>query len=395
MSKDPIVIVAAARTPMGGLLGELKDLSAHQLGGIAIKAVLEHAAISGDQVDEVYMGCVLPAGQGQAPARQASLAAGIPDSVPCTTVNKVCGSGMKTVMLAHDSLLLGNGNIIVAGGMESMTNAPHLMLKARIGYRLGGDLVYDHMSLDGLQDAYEKGVPMGNFGERCAAKYGFTREQQDAFAIASLERAKKASLDGTFAKEIVPVTVKGKKGEVVVSLDEQPQKADPAKIPTLKPAFGADGTITAATASSISDGAAALLLMRLSEAEKRGLKPLAKILGHSSHAQAPGWYSTAPVYAMKKLSEKTGIGFADYDLFEINEAFAVVALAAMHDLKLPHEKVNIHGGACAMGHPIGASGARLLVTLLNALETHGGRRGMASLCIGGGEAVATAIERIS
>jgi acetyl-CoA C-acetyltransferase len=380
---------------MGSLLGELKDLSAHQLGSIAIKAALERASLAGDQIDEVYMGCVLPAGQGQAPARQASLGAGIPDSVPCTTVNKVCGSGMKTVMLAHDSLLLDSGNIIVAGGMESMTNAPHLMLKARSGYRLGSDVVYDHMALDGLQDAYEKGVPMGNFGERCVKQYGFSRQQQDDFAIASLTRAKKASNDGTFAKEIAPVTVKSKKGDVVISLDEQAQKSDPAKIPTLKPAFGADGTITAATASSISDGAAALVLMRLSQAEKRGLTPLAKILGHASYAQAPSWYTTAPIFAMRRLSEKTGIAVSEFDLFEINEAFAVVPMAAMHDLKLPHEKVNIHGGACALGHPIGASGARLLVTLLNALQTHGLKRGMASLCIGGGEAVATAIERMN
>ncbi len=395
MSNDPIVIVSTARTPMGSLLGELKDLSAHQLGSIAIKAALERASLAGDQIDEVYMGCVLPAGQGQAPARQASLGAGIPDSVPCTTVNKVCGSGMKTVMLAHDSLLLDSGNIIVAGGMESMTNAPHLMLKARSGYRLGSDVVYDHMALDGLQDAYEKGVPMGNFGERCVKQYGFSRQQQDDFAIASLTRAKKASNDGTFAKEIAPVTVKSKKGDVVISLDEQAQKSDPAKIPTLKPAFGADGTITAATASSISDGAAALVLMRLSQAEKRGLTPLAKILGHASYAQAPSWYTTAPIFAMRRLSEKTGIAVSEFDLFEINEAFAVVPMAAMHDLKLPHEKVNIHGGACALGHPIGASGARLLVTLLNALQTHGLKRGMASLCIGGGEAVATAIERMN
>ncbi len=394
MSNDPIVIVSAMRTPMGGLLGDLKDFAAHQLGSIALKAALERVGLAPDAIDETYMGCVLPAGQGQAPARQASLGAGIPESVPCTTVNKVCGSGMKSVMLAHDAILAGTAHIIAAGGMESMTNAPHMMLKARHGYRLGSDKVYDHMTLDGLEDAYEKGVAMGNFGERCATKYGFTREAQDHFSIASLTRAKKAASDGSFAKEITPVTVKSKKGDVQITLDEQPQKADPAKIPQLKPAFAKDGTITAATASSISDGAAALIVMKLSEAQKRGLKPLARILGHASHAQAPGWYTTAPVFAMQKLSDKTGITLDQYDLFEINEAFAVVPMAAMHDLKLPHEKVNIHGGACAMGHPIGASGARLLVTLIHALAHHDLKRGIASLCIGGGEAVAMAVERI-
>jgi acetyl-CoA C-acetyltransferase len=340
------------------------------------------------------MGCVLPAGSGQAPARQASLGAGIPDSVPCVTVSKVCGSGMKSVLFGHDAIAAGSASIIVAGGMESMTNAPYLLPKARGGYRMGHGQIIDHMFLDGLEDAYDKGRLMGSFAELCAERYQFTREAQDAFAITSLERAKKAASDG-FTREIVPVTVKGKKGDISVTLDEQPQKSDPAKIPTLKPAFKKDGTVTAANASSISDGAAALVLMRASEAEKRGLRPLAKIVGHAGHAQEPAWFTTAPIGAMQKLAQKTGWALKDVDLFEINEAFAVVTMAAMHDLSLPHEKVNVHGGACALGHPIGASGARILVTLLHALEKYSLKRGMAAICIGGGEALAIGVERMA
>jgi acetyl-CoA C-acetyltransferase len=394
MSKDPVVIVAAARTPIGGLLGDFKDIPATQLGSIAIRAAVERTKLNNDAIEEAYMGCVLPAGLGQAPARQAALGAGLAESTACTTVSKVCGSGLKAVMLAHDVIAAGTCSIVVAGGMESMTNAPHLMLKARAGYRLGNDKIYDHMFLDGLEDAYDKGKLMGAFAEACAQHYQFTRKAQDDFAIASLERAKKAANDGSFASEIAPVTIKNKKGDVEISVDEQPQKADITKIPALKPAFAADGTVTAANASSISDGAAALVLMRASDAEKRSLRPLARILGHSSHAHAPAWFSTAPINAMQKLSDKTGIALKKFDLFEINEAFAVVTMAAMRDLDLPHDKVNIHGGACAMGHPIGASGARILVTLLAALEKHKLKHGMASLCIGGGEAVAIAVERI-
>jgi acetyl-CoA C-acetyltransferase len=392
---DPIVIVSAARTPIGGMLGDLKDLAAPELGALAIRTALESAKLKADAVDETYMGCVLPAGLGQAPARQASLGAGVPDSVPCTTVSKVCGSGMKAVMLAHDAIAAGSTRVAIAGGMESMTNAPHLLPKARSGYKMGAAAMLDHMFLDGLEDAYDKGKLMGVFAEACAQHYQFTRAMQDEFAIASLERAKKATADGSFTKEIVPVTIKGKKGDVTVSADELPQKADPAKIPTLKPAFAKDGTVTAANASSISDGAAALVLMRASQAEKLGMKPLARIVGHSSHAQAPAWFSTAPIGAMQKLSEKTGWALKDIDAFEINEAFAVVTMAAMRDLGLPHDKVNIHGGACALGHPIGASGARIMVTLLNVLEKYNLKRGMASLCIGGGEAVAMAVERVA
>lgn len=394
MISDPVVIVAAARTPIGGLLGDFKEVSATQLGSVAIKGALERSTLSADLIDEVYMGCVLPAGLGQAPARQAAIGAGLNQATACTTVSKVCGSGLKAVMLAHDVIMAGSANVIIAGGMESMTHAPHLMLKARHGHKMGNVTLADHMFLDGLQDAYESGTLMGVFAERCAARYQFTREAQDAYAIASLERAKKATTDESFAAEIAPVTVKGKKGDIVIEIDEQPQKAQPEKIPTLKPAFDKNGTVTAANASSISDGAAALTLMRLSEAQKRGLTPLAKIVGHASHAHEPAWFATAPVSAMKKLSEKTGWALKDVDLFEINEAFAVVVMAAMQDLQLPHEKVNIHGGACAMGHPIGASGARILVTLLHALQKHGLKRGMASLCIGGGEAVAMAVERM-
>jgi acetyl-CoA C-acetyltransferase len=393
MSKDPIVIVSAARTPMGGFQGDFKDVTAPELGASAIKAALSRAKLKPQDIDETYMGCVLQAGLGQAGARQASLGAGLKDSTPATTVNKMCGSGMKSVMLAHDEIAAGNANIIMAGGMESMTNAPYLLPKARGGYRMGHGEIKDHMFLDGLEDAYDRGKLMGVFAELCAQHYQFTREMQDKFAITSLERAKKATEDGSFKAEIAPFIVKGKKGDVEISIDEQPMKADPAKIPTLKPAFQKDGTVTAANASSISDGAAALVLMRESEASKRGLKPLARIVGHASFAHEPKWFTTAPVGAFKKLSEKTGWNFKEVDLFEINEAFAVVTMAAMHDLGLPHDKVNIHGGACAMGHPIGASGARILATLLYAMEQKNVKRGMAGLCIGGGEAVAMAVER--
>jgi len=392
MQKDPIVIVSAARTPMGGFQGDFKDVTAPELGASAIKEALARAKLSADAVDDVYMGCVLQAGLGQAGGRQAALGAGLKDATPCTTINKMCGSGMKSVMLAHDQIAAGAANIVVAGGMESMTNAPYLLPKARGGYRMGHGEIKDHMFLDGLEDAYDRGKLMGVFAELCAQHYQFTREMQDKFAITSLERAKKATADGSFKAEIVPFTIKGKKGDTVIADDEQPKKADPAKIPTLKPAFQKDGTVTAANASSISDGAAALVLMRESEASKRGLKPLARIMGHASFAHEPKWFTTAPVGAFKKLSEKTGWNFKDVDLFEVNEAFAVVTMAAMHDLGLPHEKVNVHGGACAMGHPIGASGARILTTLLYAMEKYGKKRGMAGLCIGGGEAVAMAVE---
>jgi acetyl-CoA C-acetyltransferase len=390
MSSDPIVIVGAARTPMGGFQGSLKDVLAPQLGTVAIKAALERAGVKPDQIDEVIMGCVLPAGQGQAPARQASLGAGIPDTVGATTINKMCGSGMKAAMLAHDLIAAGTNNIMVAGGMESMTNAPYLLEKARGGYRLGHGRVVDHMFLDGLEDAYDKGRLMGTFAEDTAQKFQFTRKQQDDFAIASLTRAQNAIKDGTFDKETTPVALKGEQ----VMQDEQPLKARLDKIPTLKPAFRADGTVTAANSSSISDGGAALILMRRSEAEKRGLKPLAVIHGHTTFAGKPAEFSTAPIGAIRKLYEKTGWSKNDVDLWEINEAFAVVTMAAMRELDLPHDKVNVHGGACALGHPIGASGARILVTLMTALEKYGLKRGVASLCIGGGEATAMAIERV-
>lgn len=392
---DPVVIVGAARTPMGGFQGELAGLAAPALGAAAIAAALERAGVAADQVDEAIMGCVLPAGLGQAPARQAALGAGLPQSVGCTTVNKMCGSGMKAAMLAHDLLLAGTGAVQVAGGLESMSNAPYLLDRARGGYRLGHGRVIDHMFLDGLEDAYDKGRLMGTFAEDTARHYQFTREAQDGFAIASLERARKAAADGHFAAEIAPVTVPGRKGDTAVDSDEQPRKATPEKIPGLKPAFAPDGTVTAANSSSISDGAAALVLMRRSEADRRGLTPRAVIRGHATHAQAPAWFTTAPVGAMKTLLEKTGWRAGDVDLYEINEAFAVVAMAAMRDLDLPHDKVNVHGGACALGHPIGASGARILVTLLAALETYGLARGVASLCIGGGEATAMAVERVT
>ncbi len=392
MSQNPVVIVAAARTAMGGFLGDFAALSAPQLGAAAIAAAIARAGLPAEAVEEVIMGCVLPAGQGQAPARQASLGAGLPLSAGCTTVNKMCGSGMKAAMLAHDLLVAGTNEVMIAGGMESMSNAPYLLPKARGGYRLGHGQLQDHMFVDGLEDAYERGRLMGSFAEDCADKYGFTRADQDAYAITSTTRAQTAIRDGSFAWEIAPVTVPGKKGEVVVAQDEQPGKAQLDKVPGLKPAFKKNGTITAANSSSISDGAAALLMMRLATAERMGLAPLARIVGHATHAQQPAWFSTAPVGAMQKLFAKCGWRAGDVDLFEINEAFAVVAMAAMRELGLPHDKVNIHGGACALGHPIGASGARLLVTLIGALRKHGGKRGVASLCIGGGEATAMAIE---
>jgi acetyl-CoA C-acetyltransferase len=395
MHEDPIVIAGAARTPMGGFQGDLSGARAPDLGAAAIKAALTRAGVAPEAVDEVYMGLVLPAGLGQAPARQASLGAGIPDAVPCTTLNKMCGSGMKAAMLAHDGILAGAGAVMVAGGMESMTNAPYLLDKARGGYRMGHGAVLDHMFLDGLEDAYDKGRLMGTFAEDTATHYQFTRDAQDDFALTSLARAKQAIEDGTFAPEVTPVTVKTRKGEVTVERDEQPLKADPDKIRALKPAFAKDGTVTPANSSSISDGAAALVLMRRSGAEKRGLTPLAVIRGHATHAHEPRWFTTAPVGAMQKLSEKTGWDLKDVDLFEINEAFAVVTMAAMRDLDLPHDKVNVHGGACALGHPIGASGARIMVTLLAALEKYGLTKGVASLCIGGGEATAVAVERIT
>lgn len=384
-NSDPIVIAGMARTPMGGFQGDFAALTAPQLGAEAIRAAVARSGVAPDQVDEVIMGNVLSAGQGQAPARQAAIGAGIPHAVGATTINKMCGSGLKAVMFAHDLLLAGTNHVMVAGGMESMTNAPYLLPKARAGMRMGHAQAMDHMFLDGLEDAYDRGKLMGVFAELCAGEYKFSREEQDGFALESLRRAQAAD----FSAEITPVTVKDK----VISIDEQPGKARPEKIPTLKPAFKADGTVTAANASSISDGAAALVMMRKSEADKRGLKILGTIAGHATHAQDPAWFTTAPVGALKALSEKTGWALGDVDLFEINEAFAVVPMAAMKDLNLPHSKVNVNGGACALGHPIGASGARVLVTLLAALEKHGLHRGMATLCIGGGEAVAVAVER--
>jgi acetyl-CoA C-acetyltransferase len=392
MHNDPIVIVGAARTPIGGLQGDFATLSASDLGSVAIKAALERAGVAPATVDAVIMGCVLPAGQGQAPARQATLKAGLPTATGATTVNKMCGSAMEAAMLAHDVLVAGSADIVVAGGMESMSNAPYLLPKARGGMRMGHGTVYDHMFLDGLEDAYDKGRLMGSFAENCADEYGFTREQQDAFALRSLARARAATAEGSFRWEIVPVTVGGRKGEVVIDSDEQPAKASPEKIPLLKPAFRQDGTVTAANSSSISDGAAALVLMRRSTAERKGIRPLALILGHATHAKEPGQFTTAPIGAMQKLLAKVGWKPDDVDLYEINEAFAVVPMAAMQALGLAPEKVNVHGGACALGHPIGASGARILVTLIGALRQAGKKRGMASLCIGGGEATAMAIE---
>jgi acetyl-CoA C-acetyltransferase len=379
---------------MGGFQGDFASLTASELGAVAIKAAIGRAGVAPGDVGNAIMGCVLPAGQGQAPARQAALKAGLPQSVPCTTVNKMCGSAMEAAMLAHDMLACGSHDVIVAGGMESMTNAPYLLPKARAGYRMGHQQVMDHMFLDGLEDAYDKGRLMGTFAEDCATKFAFTREEQDRFALSSLSRALAANNDGTFAWEIAPVTVSGRKGEVTIDKDEQPAKALPDKIPTLKPAFRKDGTVTAANSSSISDGAAALVLMRRSTAEKRGHKPLAVIVAHAVHAQAPGEFTTAPVGAIAKVHAKAGWTSKDVDLYEVNEAFAVVAMAAMREHGIPHERMNVHGGACALGHPIGASGARIVVTLLGALRKHGKRRGVASLCIGGGEATAMAIELV-
>ncbi len=390
---DPIVIVGAARTPMGGFQGELAPASASELGAVAIRAALERAGVAPDEVSEVLMGNVLPAGQGQAPARQASFKAGLPKEVPATTLNKMCGSGMKAAMIAHDQLIAMNGRIVVAGGMESMSNAPYLLPKMRAGARLGHTEVKDHMFLDGLEDAYDKGRLMGTFAEDCAERYQFTREAQDDYAIASLEAALTAQTDGTFGAEVAPVTVETRTGPLEVSTDEQPRKARPEKIPHLKPAFRKDGTVTPANASSISDGAAALVLMRESEAEKRGLSIRARLLGHATHAQDPGWFATAPVPAIQKLMACHGWSVDDVDLWEVNEAFAVVPMAAMAELGIPRERLNVNGGACALGHPIGASGARILVTLLHAMEARSLKRGIASLCIGGGEGTAVAIER--
>jgi acetyl-CoA C-acetyltransferase len=389
---DSIVIVSAARTPMGSFQGDFSSLAAHDLGGVAIKAAVQRAGITGDQVDEVLFGNCLMAGQGQAPARQAAFKGGLPISAGAVTLSKMCGSGMRAAMFAHDMLLAGSADVLVAGGMESMTNAPYLLPKARGGYRIGHDRIFDHMMLDGLEDAYEAGRSMGTFGEDCAAKYGFTREQQDQFAIASVQRAQAATKSGAFAGEIAPVTVKGRAGDTVISIDEGPGKVKLEKIPTLKAAFKKDGTITAASSSSINDGAAALVLMRSSSAAKLGLKPLARIVSHAVHAQEPNWFATAPVGAVKKALAKAGWSVKDVDLWEVNEAFAVVPMALMHELGLSHEVVNVNGGACALGHPIGASGARIMVTLLYALQARGLKRGVATLCIGGGEATAVALE---
>jgi len=394
-TSDPIVIVGMARTPMGGFQGVLKDVSAPELGSFAIRAALERGGVPAEDVDEVLMGCVLPAGLGQAPARQASLGAGIPVSTGCTTVNKMCGSGMKTTMLAHDLLKAETNEVMVAGGLESMSNTPYILPKARSGQRLGHGQMLDHMFFDGLEDAFDKGKLMGVFAERTAKKYGFSREAQDEFAIRSLTRAKKAIEDGSFDAEVTPVTYKNRQGEVTVEQDEQPLTANLEKIPKLRPAFDKDGTVTAANSSSISDGAAALVMMRESTAKKRGLKPIARFLGHSSFAQEPAWFTTAPVSAIRNLLETVGWNVDDVDLFEINEAFAVVTMAAMKDLDLPADKVNVHGGACALGHPVGASGTRILVTLISALQKYGKTRGVASLCIGGGEATAMAVEVLS
>jgi acetyl-CoA C-acetyltransferase len=389
---DPIVIVSAARTPIGGLLGDFASLQAPQLGAVAIRAAAERAGIAGEAVDEVLFGCCLMAGQGQAPARQAALAAGLPQSAGAVTLSKMCGSGMRAMMFGHDMLAAGSADVIVAGGMESMTNAPHLLVGSRKGYRYGAFTTYDHMALDGLEDAYERGKAMGVFAEQCVAHYGFTREAQDRFAIASTERAQRANSDGSFAWEIAPVTIAGKSGDTTFDKDEQPFKAKLDKIAGLKPAFKKDGTITAANASSISDGAAALVLMRESTAMKLGCTPIARIRAHSVHAQAPAWFTTAPIGAIDKALARAGWSAAEVDLWEVNEAFAAVTMAAMTEKKLAHEIVNIHGGACALGHPIGASGARIVVTLLGALKKTGGKRGVAALCIGGGEATALAVE---
>jgi acetyl-CoA C-acetyltransferase len=391
---DPVVIVSAVRTPMGAFQGDFSSMSANALGSVAIRAAIERAGIDPASVQDVIMGNCLMAGQGQAPARQAAIHAGIPASAGAVTLSKVCGAGMQATMYAHDSIIAGSNEIVVSGGMESMTNAPYLLAKARGGYRVGHDTIYDHMILDGLEDAYEKGRAMGTFGEQCAAKYGFTREQQDAFAIASLERAQAAASNGAFKWEIAPVTVSTRAGDIVVDKDERPLKSKAEKIPALKPAFGKDGTITAASSSGNADGAAALVLMRESTAKKLGCKPIARIMGHARHSQEPEWFTTAPVGAIQKLYSKVGWSTAEVDLFEINEAFAAVAMAAMKEHNIPHDRINVHGGACALGHPIGASGARIIVTLLGALKAKGGKRGVASLCIGGGEATAIAVELV-
>ena len=386
-----VVIVGAKRTALGALLGQFTGVPATTLGATAIKAAVEQSGLPADAVSEVIMGCVLPAGLGQAPARQAAIAAGIPVATGCTTINKVCGSGMKAVMLGHDLLRAGSADVVVAGGMESMTNAPHLLPGSRTGIRFGSAEMLDHMAWDGLVNPYDK-QPMGNFGELCVEKYGFTREEQDAFASESVRRAQAAVAEGTFKDEIAPVTVSGRKGDVVVDTDEQPGKCDLGKIPTLRPAFKKDGTITAASSSSINDGAAALVLMRADDAKARGTKALARVVAHATHSQAPEWFTTAPVAAISKVLEKAGWAVGDVDLFEVNEAFASVAMAPMRELGIARDKLNVHGGACALGHPIGASGARILVTLIHALQRSGGRKGVAALCIGGGEATTVAVE---
>ncbi len=399
MSSNAVFVTAAARTPMGAFQGELADVSATTLGSAAISAVLNRAGAAPDRIDEVFMGNVLSAGLGQAPARQASIGAGISDRTPCNTISKVCGSGMRAVMMAHDALILGQGEVMVAGGMESMSGAPYLLPKARGGYRIGHGQVLDHMMLDGLDDAYDIAPDgtrrsMGTFGEDCAEKYQLTRETQDAFAVASVTRAKAAAESGAFDWEIAPITLSGRKGETTIASDEGPRRINPDKIPGLRPAFKTDGTITAASSSSINDGAAALVLSTEDRATRDDATPLARIVGHAAYAAAPGWFTTAPIFAMDRLMEKTGWTYDQVDLFEINEAFAVVPLAAMQERGIPHDKVNIHGGACALGHPIGASGARIIVTLLGALKASGGRRGVASICIGGGEATAIAVEML-
>lgn len=388
------VISGLARTPMGGMQGMFSTLSASKLGTYAVKGALQRSGVSVEKIDEIIMGCVLPAGQGQAPARQAAVGADIPVSVPATTINKMCGSGMKSVMMAHDSIGSGNNNLVVAGGMESMTNAPHILPKSRDGLRLGHGSLLDHMFCDGLEDAFDKGRLMGSFAEQCAKKYGFTRQAQDEFAIESLKRAQRAISEGEFEREIQPVTVNSKKGDYTIDEDEQPGKAQLDKIPHLRPAFEKDGSVTAANSSSISDGAAAVILSSEAFAEENNLSRQAVLLAHTTHAQEPSWFTTAPVMAVKKLLDKVGWGINDVDLFEVNEAFAVVTMAAMKDLEIPHEKINIRGGACALGHPVGASGARIIVTLVHALQDLGLKRGVASLCIGGGEATAVAIELI-
>jgi acetyl-CoA C-acetyltransferase len=395
MSADPIVIVSYARTPMGSFQGCLTDATATDLGAAAVGAAVQRAGVSAADIDRIYMGCVLPAGLGQAPARQAAIKAGLGDHIEATTLNKMCGSGMQAAILASDALAAGSAELIVAGGMESMTNSPYLSLRHRSGARIGHDVLKDHMYLDGLEDAYEPGRLMGSFAEDTAREYQFTRQAQDEFAMASLTRAQKAQTSGAFDREITPVDVTGRKGVTTVSLDEQPAKGDVAKIPTLKPAFSKDGTITAANASSISDGAAALVMTRASVAERLGLTPIARIVSHAGHAHAPALFTTAPVFAMRKALEKAGWSIGDIDLFEVNEAFAAVAMIAMRDLSISHDVLNIHGGACALGHPIGASGARIMATLLSALETTGQKRGLASLCIGGGEATAVAVEMMN